>query len=258
MPIECDSGSDALAPWVVDVWLTRLPDVNDELKHAYRRLLNAAEAERLQRFRVHDAHDQFLIARALLRTVLSHYADVPHAAWSFGANAYGKPYITGPESACDVKFNLSHTKGLAACAVSRACDLGVDVENLQRDLDYPAFMSRVFAQAEAFAVNQMPPPAQRKHFYSVWTLKEAYIKARGMGLALPLNGFWFDLDGSVPSVQFSERCPDTAARWQFFLFEPTPDHVLALAVAVPPKQSVSVRMHWTIPLSVTTTGLEKT
>lgn len=249
MIIETNSESNLLRSPVVDIWLTRPADISNELRHAYRGLLDAVETERLQRFLVHEAHDQFLIGRALLRTVLSNYANVPHEAWSFDKNAYGKPHIAGPGSGRDLKFNLSHAKGLVACAVSRDYELGVDVESLQRDLDYAAFMSKVFAQAEVFALNQMPAPEQRRHFYSLWTLKEAYIKARGMGLALPLNGFWFDLNGPTPLAQFSERCPDTTAHWQFFLFEPTSEHVLALAVAVPPKQRVSVRIHWAVPLS---------
>jgi 4'-phosphopantetheinyl transferase len=135
----------------------------------------------------------------------------------------------------------------------------VDVENLRRDLDYQALMSRVFAPAEIFALNSMPPLKQRNHFYSLWTMKEAYIKARGMGLSLPLDGFWFDLEGTAPRVQFSERCADTPAHRQFFSFEPTPEHALALAVLVPSRQSVSARIHWTIPLSAMNTArLQKT
>jgi len=245
-----ESGNPSAEPdtLAIDIWLTKLSDITDLLRDKYRELLNTEELERLQRFLVPDARDQFLVARALLRTVLSRYADVPFQEWSFGANAYGKPHVLSPNCGIDLKFNLSHTKGLVACAVNRNYELGVDVENVHRDLDYLRLAPSVFESTEVLTLQHTPHDAQRNYFYSLWTLKEAYIKARGMGLSIPLDAFWFNLEGDTSHIFFSERCPDKALHWQFVRFEPTPDHKLALAVPAGMNRQITTNLHWIVPL----------
>ena len=237
-----------LAPGQVDIWLTSLAGVDDELRLAYQRLLSASERERSQRFRVEGALLQHLVARALVRTTLSGYADVPEDAWEFEPNRYGRPYVSQPTAFRDLYFNLSHTDGLVACAVSRSGDIGVDVENIRRDLDILALAPSVFAPPEVASVRQSPPAGRIDRFFSYWTLKEAYIKARGMGLSLALDGFWFELSGAAPRVHFSERCPDESERWRFRQFTPTAQHKLALAVSPPAGHEPDIRLHWVVPL----------
>jgi 4'-phosphopantetheinyl transferase len=238
-----------LPPGQVDIWLTSLASVGDELRLAYQPLLSASERERWQRFLVEGARLQHLVARALVRTSLSRYAEVPADAWQFEPNRYGRPYVSQPPAFRDLYFNLSHTDGLVVCAVSRSSDIGVDVENIQRDLDILALAPSVFAPTEVARVRQSPPDDRSDYFFSYWTLKEAYIKARGMGLSLALDGFWFDLSGAAPRVQFSERCPDDPQRWRFRQFTPTPRHKLAVAVAPPAGREPDIRLHWVVPLA---------
>jgi 4'-phosphopantetheinyl transferase len=239
-----------LAPGQVDIWLTSLArGVSGELQLAYQQLLSASERERWQRFLVEGPRLQHLVARALVRTTLSRYAAVPEDAWQFEPNRYGRPYVSQPTAFRDLYFNLSHTDGLVACAVSRSSDIGVDVENIQRDLDILALAPSVFAPTEVASVRQSSPDDRSDYFFSYWTLKEAYIKARGMGLSLALDGFWFDLSGAAPRVQFSERCPDDCERWRFRQFTPTAEHKLAVAIAPPAGQEPDIRRHWVVPLA---------
>jgi len=233
----------------VDVWLTPLDGAGGALDSAYEGLLSEAERARWQRFLVPGARRQYLVARALVRTTLSLYAEVPAAAWRFDANRYGRPAVAAPPVGRAIHFNLSHTEGLVACAVSRAAEIGVDVEHLDRDFDLIALAPTVFAPAEVADVARAPPEIRRDRFFSYWTLKESYIKARGMGLSLALDGFCFELGGAVPRIRFTERCPDDAARWRFRQYRPTAWHKLAVAVSLPLGQEPDIHLRWVVPLA---------
>jgi 4'-phosphopantetheinyl transferase len=218
----------------VDVWLTDPVSLDDGARdrrpHDWFALLDPEERERNARFLIEPPRRLDLAARVLLRQTLSHYRAVDPRDWRFGRNAYGRPYVEAPEHGRTLHFNLSHTDGLVALAVSEAPDIGVDVEIATRDLDCERLAISVFAPAELEAYRRVAAGERRSAFFVLWTLKEAYIKARGMGLHLPLDGFAFDLSGSEPSITFNARCPDDAARWRFRHFAPTPAHRLGLAM----------------------------
>jgi len=162
---------------------------------------------------------------------------------------FGRPYISYPTVVADLQFNLSHTDGLVACVVGKSCEIGVDVENIWRDLDPAAIAPTVFSPMEVARLITSPPEERRGRFFSYWTLKEAYIKARGMGLSIPLDAFWFDLDGPTPRVRFTDRCPDQPERWRFCQYMPTAAHKVALAVATRPGTRLDLRLHWVVPLA---------
>jgi 4'-phosphopantetheinyl transferase len=233
----------------VEIWLTSMAAVGEALRQHYTQLLSAPEHARWQRFLVAGARDQYLIGRALLRTTLSRYADVPEEAWVFETNPYGCPFVAEPAAQRDLRFNLSHTDGLVACAVTRQDDIGVDVENTAREVDPLALAPTVFAAEEIADVAATPPELRLQRFFSYWTLKEAYIKARGIGLSLPLDGFWFELGGSVPRIRFSDRCPDRSECWYFEQRRPTARHKLAIAAATPRSMPPTVRWHWVVPMT---------
>lgn len=167
------------------------------------------------------------VGRKLVRAVLSRYADVAPDDWAFAADEHGRPRALGGALG-DVDFNLSHSATLAVCAVARGA-VGVDVE----DLAPPAPLevaARFFAPSEARALLAEPAERQSRRFYEYWVLKESYLKARGVGLRLPLDRFAFDLaDVAAPRVSFVAPIDDDAARWWFALFAPTPNHVAAVA-----------------------------
>jgi len=230
----------------IDVWLTFLPEVAPALHAPYRALLDAGERQRYERYRVDGAREEFLVGKALVRATLSRYRPVAPVAWRFTANGYGRPDISGGDDG--LTFNLSHTRGLAALAVARHCDVGIDVETVGRDSAVRDLAGRYFSPAEATYVHAAEGPALRERFFAFWTLKEAYIKARGMGLALPLDGFSFDLERETPSIGFAPTCPDDPARWTFLRRRVSAEHRLALAVS-PRDRMPPIRFLRTVPLT---------
>lgn len=188
------------------------------------------ERARHDRFAFEHTRAEFRLARWLVRTTLSRHTGVDPAAWRFAANAYGRPEIVGPEAHRGWRFNLSHTPGMVAIAVAHGREVGLDVEDTWRPGDLLGIAPRYFAAPELSDLTALPDEAEQlDRFFQLWTLKESYIKARGMGLALPLDAFWFGWRG--PEVHFGcdARANDDPARWHFTEVRPTRRHRLALA-----------------------------
>ena len=198
---------------------------------SYRALLSQDEHERMARLVFDRDRRAFLLTRALVRTTLSRYASISPAEWQFVANVHGRPEILGrPPGAPDLRFNISHTNGLIACAVTIGREVGVDVEQVHRRLSHD-IVGRFFAPAEVTDLRRLPLAEQERVFFDYWTLKEAYIKARGFGLALPLGDFAFKLEPpAAPTIAFEPSLEDDPATWQFLQDWPTPQHRLGLAV----------------------------
>ena len=198
---------------------------------AYRAWLSPDEHERMARFVFDRDRRAFLLTRALVRTMLSRYAPMAPAQWRFIANAHGRPEILDrPPGVPDLRFNISHTDGLIACAVTIGREVGVDVEHIGRHLTHDV-AGRHFAPGEVADLRRLPEAEQPKVFFDYWTLKESYIKARGFGLALPLGDFAFKLNPpGPPTITFEPALEDDPRTWQFLQAWPTPQHRLALAV----------------------------
>lgn len=172
---------------------------------ALRPMLSPTEEQRCQRFlRPHLSHD-FIVAHALVRTTLGHALGRSPRALRFTFNEHGRPHIDG------LHFNLSHTDGCIALALSFDMNVGIDVEAI-KPRPFHELAAHHFAPTEIAALAQADDPMA--HFYAVWTLKESYIKARGMGLAIPLDGFGFSLSPVALTIDPS-KVRDTAARWSF-------------------------------------------
>jgi 4'-phosphopantetheinyl transferase len=229
----------------VHVWLLSAPEDADDARAARAlALLDAAERARLERFRDGDDARRCLLAHALARTTLTRYApEVPPDRWRFEVNAHGRPEIAGRPT--PLRFNLSHTAGLVACAVALGRDVGVDVEHLfpprfdaQACLEIAAAH---FAPSEVADLSAAAPEGRRALFFELWTLKEAYVKARGLGLALPLACVAFDAIAPETRARF-EPGVDDAAEWHFTRLRPTPRHALALAVRRARGETLAVRV----------------
>jgi 4'-phosphopantetheinyl transferase len=224
----------ALLPLPVDeihVWYV-LPDaiVEPALLARYEALLTARERVRRDRYMFDRNRREYLFTRALVRTTLSRYAAVAPEAWTFHENAWGRPAIDDPEHAW-LRFNLSNTRGLIACIVSRGRDVGVDVEDTDRAGETVAIADRFFSPREVASLRALPDASRRSRFFDYWTLKEAYIKARGMGLAIPLDQFSFLLDEAPPvRVAFDPELGDDHATWQFEQLTLTARHRTAAAI----------------------------
>ena len=217
----------------VDVWMAEVLDLPGDQRRACEAVLNAGERARLAKFVVAHAGTQFLAARSLLRTVLSVYQPGQPREWAFTANAYGRPRLCDGQVATPLHFNVSHTYGMVACAVSRTEEVGVDVEWAGRDLDCLALAKTAFAPAEIAALQASRGVDVKELFFSFWTLKEFYIKARGMGMSLPLQAFWFELNGGGAEIFFSAELADSPSRWSFRRFSPTASHRMAVAASFP-------------------------
>lgn len=214
------------------VWLTHVNDLlTKEDQSRYESLLCADEYAKFRRFKFERDRVLYLTAHVLLRTTLSRYASVEPHEWRFSTNRYGRPEIALAGLETPLRFNLSHTHGLTACLVCLERDCGVDVEYVRPIGDIERLARTVFSPAELATLVATPEGGKTNHFYAYWTLKESYIKARGMGLALPLADFSFRFaqDGCV-QIAFSEQLRDDPAHWQFLRTRATKQHDLAVAI----------------------------
>ena len=177
-----------------------------------------SKEEREKAYRYHFSSDQHtaLITRAMIRSLLSHYVSVEPSQWRFGFNQYGRPEIAKPEKANNLRFNIAHTSGFIAIVISKNREVGIDVERLPYIGPYIEIASRFFAPSEISMLGCLPPSEQAVRFIEYWTLKESFVKARGMGLVIPLDEFSFqyvETSGKKIEANFSPSLNDSPERW---------------------------------------------
>jgi 4'-phosphopantetheinyl transferase len=215
----------------IDVWLAYYNEIADSRLHQeYRSLLT--EEERGKEFRFYFADDQrrYLVTRAMVRTVLSRYLPVQPTDWRFANNRYGRPEISNlSRDECGLCFNISHTKGLIALGVTHRRELGVDVENLRTREVSLDIADRFFAKPEVDELATVPKERQQDRFFEYWTFKESYIKARGMGLSIPLGQFSFHYPHErAVHIAIDPELGDDANRWSFWQYRPTDEYLMAV------------------------------
>jgi 4'-phosphopantetheinyl transferase len=193
-------------------------------------LLSPEETARAERFSHRESRRQFIAGRALLRSMLAHYAGGDPRDFQFRYNRYGKPALRAP-AGLTIEFSLSHARGLVACALSWRHAVGIDVE---REGPIAALLSlarRLFAAEEAAALAGLPPQERPAAFLRLWTLKEALLKARGVGLAGRLADVSFSLgEDGPPTISFTGPNPESPADWRFAQGRLPPRYHVALAV----------------------------
>ncbi len=233
----------------IHLWFTFPKKITDvALLSKYQQFLAVDERERWQRFHFDRHKHQYLVTRALVRTTLSQYADAKPENWTFSKNQYGKPAIKEPESG--LFFNLSNTETLIVCAVSRQDNLGIDVENVQHQSSTVAIARRFFSAQEVDELLGVAEKRQRRRFFQYWTLKESFIKAKGMGLYLPLEHFSFSIDENDKFLRlaFDDSLQDEAAHWQCWLLQVTENHYAAVCIFNPQKIAYKLKARQVIPL----------
>jgi 4'-phosphopantetheinyl transferase len=214
----------------VHLWVASCEDIAHELQAAYLTLLNEEERQNQQRFYFERDRLRYLVTRALVRSVLSRYAPIAPGEWRFETNSYGRPHIARAlTAASDIRFNLSHTHSLIVLGVTLGRELGVDVENLWTRCVSIQIADGFFAPEEVADLARVPAGDRQRRFLEYWTLKESYIKARGMGLSIPLDKFSFHYraDGAV-ELSVCAELGDDPCRWQFWHLQPAPGYVLAV------------------------------
>ncbi|HEY1891935.1 MAG TPA: 4'-phosphopantetheinyl transferase superfamily protein [Steroidobacteraceae bacterium] len=228
----------------IDLWCTYISEIGDDsLWPRYDALLSADERARQARFRFAKDQLRYMVTRALARTVLSRYAAVPPQDWVFSAGAHGRPAISAPRDVPPLEFNISHAADLVMLGVTTGRTLGLDTESIEARAAQIDGLDRYFAPEESAALLALPPPERRRRFFELWTLKESYIKARGMGLAIRLDAFRFELTGERGlMLHMRSELGDSPERWRVWQLDLRPDYLAAICAArgesVPPRMVV--------------------
>ena len=212
----------------VHVWFCQPAKIQDRLKLSeYESVLSDDEIERYHAMHFEKDKHSYLVSHALLRNALSKYADLPASQWQFSSNEHGKPSLLSPPAMPDIRFNLTHTDGLSACIITAERDCGIDAENKQRNTRLAAVAQRMFAEEELVMLDESNIEQQ---FYYYWTLREAYVKALGTGIAGSSRTYYFDIDNTDLSVALYHKNiqKNFDKNWRFKLYKPTQQHVLAL------------------------------
>lgn len=219
-----------LASNEVHVWRASLDLAGLELK-CLQGLLSVDEQQRAKRFVGPKDRNAFIAARGLLRLILSRYLEQDPEALCFHYGLHGKPALVpelNPDRLC---FNLSHSAGLALYAVVINQEVGVDLERVHPNVPYEAIAQRFFSAQESATLLALPAHERCQAFFNCWTRKEAYVKAQGRGIALPLNQFDVSLAPREPTALLSiDGNSQAAARWTLQALDPDPDYVAALVI----------------------------
>lgn len=188
--------------------------------------LNADERTRAARFYFERDRQRFIVARGALRMILSRYLAVAAEVLDFCYNDYGKPSLALPYATSGLTFNLAHSGKFALYAVAYQRQVGIDIEQIRPEIDYEQLAGHVFSPAERQSLQSVPIAQRRIAFFNGWTRKEAYIKAQGKGLSLPLDQFTVTLaPDEAPRLVSTQHAPAEAARWSLQAFTPAPNYV---------------------------------
>ncbi|HEY0378614.1 MAG TPA: 4'-phosphopantetheinyl transferase superfamily protein [Pyrinomonadaceae bacterium] len=192
--------------------------------------LTPDEREKAGRFRFRKDRDRFVVARGLLRAILGDYLQVRPRQLRFTYGPHGKPSLPSEFGRGALQFNLSHSQGQALYAVACRRRVGVDIEQVRSDFTCLEIAQRFFSSREVDVLRSLPPEKQTEAFFNCWTRKEAYIKARGEGLSLPLDQFSVSLAPGEPAALLSCGESQEPSRWSLRGLEVGPGFVAALAV----------------------------
>ena len=214
----------------VHVWsgsLVAAPSTVERLSHT----LTPDETTRADRFHFRKDRDHFIVARGILRLILSRYLEMEPGHLRFCYGAHGKPALDACPRDEMLRFNLSHSNGLAIYSITRGRDIGVDVEYMRESFPGFEIAEQFFAAREVAILRTVPADRRQEAFFLLWTVKEAYVKARGQGLGLALDQLDMSicLEGPAPSPR-TNNDPPAISGWSLQPFAPTPGYIGALAV----------------------------
>jgi 4'-phosphopantetheinyl transferase len=241
-----DASCHAFLPQCFDssVWLPppTQPRANHDEIHVWRvsldqlqapkfvAILDDNERMRAARFRFPQHRNRFTVARGALRTILGRYLEVEPAALQFSYGRYGKPALIKGFTNLTINFNLSHSGEFMLLAVTSGRQVGIDIELINQEFATTEVAERFFSHREILSLRSQAPQLQTEGFFNCWTRKEAYIKARGEGLSLPLDQFDVSLEPSRAALLANRLSPGEVSRWS--LQELHPAHGYCAAVAV--------------------------
>ncbi len=214
----------------VHVWRATL-DGSPSRVTRLNQMLVPEEREKADRFHFPKDRNRFIVARGFTRSILSGYLELDPGELQFKCNPYGKPALLTARAGVPLRFNISHSHGLGLCAVTHGREVGVDLERIRPEVATEQIAERYFSPREVAALRTLPLTAQPQAFFDCWTRKEAYIKARGEGLSLPLNMFSVTLAPAEPARLLEVRAdPGEVSRWILRELLPAPGYAAAIAV----------------------------
>ena len=218
----------ALADDEVHVWRAAL-DISQSQLHVLEGTLGDTERARSQRLR--KDRDRFIAAHGTLRAIVARYLGADPGRLTFASRSpSGKPALSG-EFAKALRFNLSHSAGLGVYALSVNCEVGIDVERIRQDLDIDAIGRQFFSSREIEAISALPQSERLHAFFNCWTRKEAYLKATGKGLAVPLDQFDVSVGPGGPAELIRTAVDaEESSRWSLASIDAGAGYVGALAV----------------------------
>src|SRR5262245_39263963 len=218
-------------PWPHDevhVWRATLA-WPEAAAHRLEQYLAADERDKMQRFRREKDRRRYLVGRGLLRSLLGRYLDVSAQALRFETTAAGKPHLASGQK--QLQFNLAHSGEYVLFAIADGRAVGVDVEEINDDLDAREIAAHFFSPDEQRELEALTGRLKIEGFFACWTRKEAYVKARGEGLSLPLDQFDVSLRPGEPARLIATRPdPTEASRWQLSGLGVADGYKAALAV----------------------------
>ena len=219
-----------LGPAEVHVWRGRLALDPNGLERR-RKTLSGDEQARAARYRFLKDRDSFIAARGMLRGILGRYLGRAPETVQFDYGPHGKPALPHEPGGVRLRFNLSHSGGLALCAVASRRELGIDIEHQRPELADESVAERFFSAREVATLRSVPPAQQQAAFFACWTRKEAYLKAVGGGLTIPLDRVEVSLAPGEPAALLcTEAGPADARRWSVCELAPGTGYTAALVV----------------------------
>jgi len=231
----------------VHVWHLLAERVADSpIMDAALALLSPDERTRMARYRHEADRLLYLLSRGLMRTVLSSYLGCSCDSIRYASNAHGKPILDGATvahaSGSLLHFNLTHSNGAIALAITRDREVGIDIESRHRAVEYLLLAERFFATEEARHLQSLQEEQRREAFFAIWTLKEAFVKGIGRGLSFPLDAFCFELEMSR-LIAFKPLADFVSSDWHFQQFDLGEQHCGAIAVQSAGGTKVPIRFH---------------
>ncbi len=212
----CWVDSRSLSTYDAGRWVAALPDV---------------ERARFARFKHERSAHEFLVGRLLVRRWLAALTQHRPNDWHFVEGFRGRPEVASPPTS--LRFNLAHSGGVVACIFTDGREAGVDVEDLGRRLIEPDLWNRYCAPSEIADIESQPLEARHRRFLTYWTLKEAYLKARGLGIGVHLSDIAFTVHPQHPTIQFRDSLAGTSAAWAFGITSLSDQFLLSWATPQP-------------------------
>jgi len=210
--------------WKIDI---NYPKV--DLEYLYKDILSNDEKVRVDRLRSEKDKIRFIVSRGLLRKSLSSYLNAPPSEIAFTYNKYGKPSVNSKYNLENIKFNVSHSKNLAVYAITKNREVGIDLEYIRKVNKADKIVGRFFTEEESEFYYSQPDDKKELAFFTLWTRKEAYSKARGMGIGLPAKEFDLKLIPTLETKTTDVETKNIESRWSLVDIEIDSEYLAALA-----------------------------